>query len=444
MNKLVASVGLAALGVASAQAQVAGLTPNMTKPWSVSATLRGFYDDNFNTAPKDSPDRRDVFGVEISPSLGWQWAGPQTHVTVGYVYGFKWYDHTPEDQNHPYDQTHSLNLALEHAFSERQQLVLGDSFVIGQEPDFLRAGNSMATFQRISGNNKRNYGSVAFKEQFTRLFGIEVGYNNAWYDYAAHNLGQDGLLTDGGSASPAALLNRLEHTVHLDTRWVLQPETVGVFGYQFRWADYTANEQIAFVVPSADFVDGRVFSDNRNYREHYAYIGADHTFCPELTASARVGARFIDFYNDPSGNGNGWGPYALLNLTWTYAPGSTFELGLSQDISSTDIGGASIQSTTATSFTSSQSATVVYGSIDHRITAKLRGRLLGQSQNSYFRGGTVSGESEQYYLLGLNLNYQFTQHLSGEFGYNYDNLASQVPGRTFDRNRVYIGVTAGY
>jgi hypothetical protein len=437
MNKFVASVGLAALGVASAQAQVAGLTPTMTKPWSVSATLRGFYDDNLNGA---SNPTQDTFGFEVSPAVGWQFACPQTHVSVGMVYAFKWYDHIPANQSQPYDQTYALNLALEHAFSERQQLVVGDSFVIGQEPDFLRADNSMATFQRIPGSNIRNYGSIAFKEQFTRLFGIEVGYNNAFYDYAD---------TGGDATSPSSsgLLNRLEHTIHLDTRWVLQPETVGVFGYQFRWVDYTAtgpNSEIGFTADTTDFPDNIVHSPNRNYREHYAYVGVDHTFRPDLVASARVGAQFLDFYNDPTGTGNGWGPYGMLNITWLYAPDSRFVLGVSHDINSTDIGGAPSISTANNTFTTSQETTVVFASVNHRITAKLRGSLIGQFQNTTFVGGEVNSESEQFYLLGLNLNYQFTQHLSGEIGYNYDKLESQIPGRSFDRNRVYIGVTAGY
>ena len=51
MKKIIASVGLVAAGAASVQAQYApGLTSQeMTKPWSLSASLRGFYDDNYLT-----------------------------------------------------------------------------------------------------------------------------------------------------------------------------------------------------------------------------------------------------------------------------------------------------------------------------------------------------------------------------------------------------------
>jgi len=72
------------------------------------------------------------------------------------------------------------------------------------------------------------------------------------------------------------------------------------------------------------------------------------------------------------------------------------------------------------------------------------GYLTGQYQHSTFKGGALDDKSYDYYLLGLNLQYRFTQNLSAEVGYNYDKLMQeeQVPG--YDRNRVYIGVTASY
>jgi hypothetical protein len=47
-------------------------------------------------------------------------------------------------------------------------------------------------------------------------------------------------------------------------------------------------------------------------------------------------------------------------------------------------------------------------------------------------------------LVGLNLQYRFTPNFSAEVGYNYDDLHSDLPGRTYDRNRIYVGVTGSY
>ena len=69
MNKITTTAGLFALSAASIHAAVNTMpagSQQATKPWSVSATLRGFYDDNYSTSPRDL--RRNSFGIEVSPS----------------------------------------------------------------------------------------------------------------------------------------------------------------------------------------------------------------------------------------------------------------------------------------------------------------------------------------------------------------------------------------
>lgn len=64
------------------------------KPWSVAASLRGFYDDNINL----SPTKVDSFGIEISPSVDFGLAGEQTSFNLGYQLNAKWYDTRPFGQ----------------------------------------------------------------------------------------------------------------------------------------------------------------------------------------------------------------------------------------------------------------------------------------------------------------------------------------------------------
>jgi hypothetical protein len=425
MKKIVASVGLVALGASGLySAPIAGLTEEGGKNWTASLTLRGFYDDNFNTT--SGPDKQSAFGIEVSPSItaGFQW--PQTTLSLGYVFSFKYYDHKPLDSSTKYDQSHIFNIAADHAFTERYKIAARDSFVIGQEPDILRVGNAMETFQRISGDNIRNDATVDFNGQLTRLFGFAVGYENAFWDYAQS--GGDAL-----NPSIAGVLNRVENSVHLDSRWFICPETVGIFGYRFRDVSYTGNEEIGI---RNDLTP--VFSDNRNFREHSIYVGAEQTFRPDLTGAARVGASYVDYWNDPTGSGNGWTPYAVANLRYSYQPQSFVEVGLSQDVNATDVALA----VGSDRFTQSEESTVVYGRVVHYITPQLFGSVLGQFQYSSIT--SASSLTEKDYQIGVNLTYQFAPHLSTEIGYNYDKLESDIPGRTFDRNRVYIGVTGSY
>ena len=83
MKKLFVTVGLAAVGVSGLQAQFApGITSeDMSKPWSVGATLRGFYDDNYLTLPKAFA--RSSYGVEVSPAFSVNQTVDQTSVQFG-------------------------------------------------------------------------------------------------------------------------------------------------------------------------------------------------------------------------------------------------------------------------------------------------------------------------------------------------------------------------
>jgi len=435
MKKIVASVGLVALGATGLQAaSLSGITsPDPGKPWSVSATLRGFYDDNVNSAPNDRElgqegFHRDSFGYEISPSILLNFPWEQTTLSLGYTFSFKYYENQLLGTEDHDDMSHTINLAFDHAFNERYRIAVKDSFVIGQEPDMLRVNNTMETFQRVPGDNMRNYGSIVFDGQATRLFGYEVGYANSFFDYDAEQT--------------AGLLNRVENMGHFDTRWQLLPQTVGVLGYQFRDINYTGDQEIGG--PGSG-----TFSEDRNARIHYGYAGVDHAFRPDLTGSLRAGAQFIDYYNDPNTESD-VSPYVLASLRWTYMPESYLEVGFTHDINSTDILGAP---DAEGSFTMSAESSVAYLTLNQRITPKLFGSLMAQFQNSSYNGGSLDGESEQFWMAGLNLEYRFNPNFSAHVGYSYDRLGSDIlwnpadataGDRSFDRNRVYIGLTARY
>jgi uncharacterized protein (PEP-CTERM system associated) len=91
-----------------------------------------------------------------------------------------------------------------------------------------------------------------------------------------------------------------------------------------------------------------------------------------------------------------------------------------------------------------QETSLVYGTLNHRITSRLTGSLTGQYTDSSFEGGALDGDNDQFLMAGINFDYKFDEHWSGEVGYNYDKLNSDVSGREFTRNRIYVGVRASY
>jgi hypothetical protein len=432
MKKIVASVGLVAVGASGLHADLLpGLTTESGKPWTTSASLRGFYDDNPSTLP-NSIRPEGSYGFEVSPSLEFNFPMDQTTLSFGYVFSMKYYENKPVNSSGNETYTHDFHAALTHAFSERYSVSVKDSFVIGQEPDFLRAGNSYTTFERISGNNLRNYGSVDFAAQLTPEFGVDLGYANTFTSYSDNaSPTPNGTFTQ---ASNSGLLDMLDHVINLDGRYLLEPQTTGILGFQFRETDYTGHQPIGV------YDDGSyVMSGDRNARSYYGYVGLDHSFRPDLTGSVRVGGRFTDYYNNPVDQNEG-SPYWMTSLKYTYLPECSLQIGSSYDYSPTSVGPAPNQGNEIN--VSSQSATV-FASVIHRIMPKLYGSILGQFQDTTYYGGLYDNKDAKFYLVGLNLQYRFTPNFSAEAGYNYDNLQSEVQPH-YDRNRVYIGITGSY
>jgi hypothetical protein len=441
MKKIFASVGVVALGATAVSAGVpagAGMIDS-TKPWSISATLRGFYDDNYVTAPKGLES--DTLGFEISPSIALSLPLDQTTMGLRYTYGATWYQDradltsssTNNVSNDAWDQTHQIDAYLNHQFSERYTFDVMDSFVIAQEPALLASDSSGFTFPyRTEGNNIRNHGQATFNGALSRQLSLVLGYQNTYYDYE----------NDGGNAfspSLSGLLDRMEHLALVNLRWQALPETVVVLGYNYGQVGYLSTETIAFIPvgPSTDWVKT---SEIRNNRSHYVYAGFDQNFAKDLLLTVRGGAQMIDYYNDPT-NPETTSPYGAISLTYTYLPGSSLQLGWTYSHNQTDV---LEPDPTTGSVTSDQLSSVLYGSVHHRFTSKLSGTLSGNWQTSEFNGGLYDGQSESYYGVGASLAYRFDRHFTGEVGYNFVMLDSDIPNRDYDRNRVHLGVTAAY
>src|SRR6266404_841544 len=101
MKKIVASVGLVALGASGIQttsAQVLG-NPDASKPWSIGLTLRGFYDSNTATVPDGTSlppgEKKESYGYEVSPSAALVWSVEQTTLNLGFLYSMKYYENRP-------------------------------------------------------------------------------------------------------------------------------------------------------------------------------------------------------------------------------------------------------------------------------------------------------------------------------------------------------------
>ena len=425
MKKIFVSMGLVTAGAASIHAAFAPDSSDNSKIWSLSGTLRGFYDDNYITAQH----KQGSYGLEASPSFSLSMPLQQTEIGLTYSYGLYYYQTRENDSQKPVDQTHQLDLWLDHAFTPRWETKLEDTLSVAQDPALTAVGT--ATPQRVNGNNLANTVNASLHTDWTRLFGTELTYQNSFYDYDS----------SGGTAnnpSYAGLLNRVEQNFGLELQWAVLPTTTALVGYKFGMVNFTGNEQIALnttVVPNISYN-----SDSRNNRSQYGYVGVQHTFLENLKGNVNVGVQYTDYYNDPSAESS-LGPYADASMIYTYAVGSYAQLGVTQSRNATE----TVQVDSQGHITMDEESTVAYGSINQALTPKLMASLVGHFQYSTYREGAFNDQSAEFYNLGLNLSYTFNRHFSSEVGYNFDYYTTAAAlKQNYTRNRVYLGVTATY
>lgn len=444
MKKLFVSVGLVAVGTsavcAAGGAGAMGMGDN-SKNWSVSATLRGFYDDNYATSSKGiagTNEVRDSFGVTIRPSVAYSLPLDNTSLGFRYTFGATWYEDRSKvnSQNDPWDMSHEFAGFFNHNFSDKTSLDVMNSFVISQEPELLQSGPLTVPY-RTEGDNIRNHGEITFNGTLTKQLKYTLGYQNTFFDY--ENSGGFVIPTVPAAtvqSSLSGVLDRMEHMGLVNLNWQAAPKTVAVLGYNIGEVNYSSDETIANLSTTNNVLVSSKFRDNRS---HYLYAGVNQNFTKDLLLSARVGAQRIQYVNDLS-TPDATTPYISLNLNYAYRPNSTLTLGLTHSRNQTDV----ISPDANGRITQDQQTSVVYANLNHRFTPKLSGNISGQWQSSEFNGGLHDSKNDTYVDIGGNLRYRFNQHLTGEVGYTFSQLTSDIAGRDYDRNRIYLGLTATY
>jgi opacity protein-like surface antigen len=401
MNKKIVILGIAAVGVAGAQAADAG------KIWDVTASLRGFYDDNYTTSPDELAE--ESWGIEVNPGISLSIGeGTDMEISAGYAFGLRYYDDRDGDSE---DYGHELGVSLNKAFSDTSLLQLSDSLVVAQEPEILNGGTPL----RTEGDNLRNSFSADYRRVLSGSLGVELGYGNSIFDY--------------DEDYHSVLLDRSYNEVSLDVFYAMT-QTEYFTGYRFSSTDFDGDD---LQVPGLDFI-----ADARNNHTHYGYVGARHQLDKNFVADARAGVQYVDYYDYdlmpaliPEDETS---PYVSARMEWGYAEGSKMVAGVTLARGATDLQAAD------------QETTAVYAQLLHEISAKVHGTLTGRFQNSEINGGgeNIDGREEDLLLLGASLTYAISSNVWAELAYNYDELDSDIPNRSFERNYVSIGIGTSY
>ena len=428
MNRIIATTGMAALSAVVMQPAMAQEGTQDGKPWSVSATVRTFYDDNYATLPSHAAagtaTKRSSWGLELTPSGLYKFSQDQNTVDLSARYGMRYYeDRRQNSADHSFD----FGADWTHRFTEKLKLNVSELLAIAQEPGVLDAG-PVATPLRTQGNNLRNNFQIkGYWDDIIERWSGEVSYGNTLYDYE-----------QTGVASRSALLDRHEHLFSLVGRYRIfdETETDALLGYSLGLTDNTSSDSLT--AAAAPLV---VSPSSRDSRSHYFFAGMGHKFNPELKGQVRLGFQYTEYPNAASADAvlatipaspysrSQTSPYVDASGTWGYLPNSSLQLGLRHTRIATDVN-TSVDA----------EATTVYASLNHEIVAGVKGTLLTQYQQSQFK--QIIGQrdaADGLFTVGLTMEWQFHQFVSLEGGYNYDRLDSDLPDRSYYRNRIFVG-----
>jgi len=430
MKRIAVSLGLVAMGapMVLVAATSDSLTPlQASKPWTVSASLRGFYDDNYTIA---NSQKRSSVGFEVSPSVGLNLPLEQTLISLSYIYTYQWFADRSNQGLDPADQSHQFSIDVTHAFAPSLTVNVHDDVVVAQEPQLLEPTGAYPG--RAQGNNIRNTGTVTVNADVTQKFGFTLSYLNNYVSYDNHN---------GTAADPSlsGLLDRIEHAITLDGRYRVSPATTALIGYRFGSGCYTADEQIA-IDPKTG---ASLMSSSRNYYSHYGFVGMTHAFTQQFNASVNVGADYYDFYNAPADK-TAFGPYAELNASYSYLPGDSVTLGFREDRNPTDVVLPATGGGTTGEPTLDQESSSVYLSIVHKLTQELTFTATGNFQAGTFLGGSADGKTDDSYGASVDLSYAFNEHFSTDIAYYWNDLESDILLRSYSRNQIFLGVTGTF
>lgn len=410
-------MGLAAAGSAVFQMSCAAQALDQgPKLWNLSASLNGFYDNNYNTGP--STVKKGSFGFEVSPTFSLNVPLTQTEIGALYTYDLLYYQEREHLGENPIDQAHTFNFWVDHSFNAIWQAKVSNSFVSGQDPALVNGGLPY----RIEGNNINNNASVEVDTEWSRLFSTVLTYGNNFVDYQ--------------NSAYSAALNRDGDSIDLKGEWTVSPVLTALVGYQFDIVGFTGNGVVGTYLPK----NITYYSDSRDNLSHIGYVGVQYSLLQDVTLGANVGIQYNDAYNNPLGDQTVLSPYANVSVIYNYAAGCNAQLNFTQSRTATDFVGVGGNG----SLTQDQESSVLSASINQRVTAKVTLTGIASVNLGTFHEGNYSGETDTTYATGLSANYAFTQNISGNINYNYDNLTSEIAGRGYQENRISIGISVAY
>jgi hypothetical protein len=371
--------------------------PDRSRRWSVTLSTSFGYDDNYNTAVAGG---NDSYIYYLTPELFVNVPLEQTFLGLRYLYGL-----TYSSVLGNLDQAHSVDLLFSHTFTPRLSLDMRNEFRRGIEPELvtLVSGVPLVTRRRGDYIYDRVTGSLSY--MLTPRWSVTLEGNGELWRY------------DEGTFSSANDRNSYGGTVSLSR--MLKPTTSMGANYAYGKSEYV----------------GTSTNSVRDSQSHSLYASMSHRFSPRLSLQVSAGATLAQFEDGSRSTS----PYFSSALSFSYAGDGWITAGASYLFSTTEV----------TDFRSMDTA-LVFCRASHGLTERLRltaeaGYAIASFENPVSQFFPLSSVREERTMrFGLGLRYEFRRWMSFSMSYWHDDVTSDVLDRSFDRNRLSMGLRFTY
>jgi hypothetical protein len=378
-------------------------------PVSISLSVHGGYDDNFDTLP--GGQKQGSWFTETGLVVAYKSITPRTQLNLSSNVGFTYYGSA--DTN-PFEPNLNLTIDLTHKVSPRLQLAMQSNTVYQREPDFQyglgtnrRSGNYFYTTDRLSG-------SYTWLPRFSTA--TNYVFTAVKYDDIASGLFED----------------RIENTIGNEFRFLIWPTTNMVFEYRFEAVSYQHE---------GEMVPGTALTLQRDSTTHYLLGGFDHAFSSRLTADVRGGVELREY--DTIGERNS--PYFEATVNYVLGKDTSVAWNTHYGIEEGDI---------ALNPTRKTFRTGIQGK--HNLTARISASLSLYFDHDNYNETEVPlattppsvqinpAFSEDSFNLNLAIRYAMTRYMGIETGYDFSDVSSGQAGRDYTRNRVWGGINVAF
>jgi len=368
--------------------------------WNVGADFT--YDDNLLPG---SPADQDSFGISPYISAGFLSVGPQTTIDIFARLGMVYYFDAPAGM----DDTNSsskLHLNIKHEISERVSFATKNHIAYELEPNYA-------------------YGYASSRQGQEHLYWMTD--NSLGYRWTERLGTSTGVKLSGLQYQDVSNQDRTTWQLYNQFRYVLTPQSIATFDYRYG-------------VTTAD----GIASDSTN---QFILAGIEHRFSPNTVGTFKAGVQIRDVDKGDSASSPYFEGSVQSQVNEQFRVRAFTRYGIEsydtvQSFATAPGGLVEYDERNTMRFGLSSNYRIspfltFFSGVDYITTSYESGRIVA-SGNSF-------GDSEEDFITAhVGLSYQLKEGLTGTATYTYTGSNSDIANRTYDRNRISVGINSEF